>query len=346
MASWRVLVVPVQSIVLTILVAAGAIGGAEQESTRPAAAQGPRSIQAPIIGEAASDPKFGVEADYTSSDQSREKLALIQEVVQVLERNHPKNPGRQKTFGRMWLRGLTPENREAHLLKQTGWILQVREAARIPGGWRATVAVRASVTHLDGWPTVVRNQHYETYVLRDGKLLLEDDYVDPEIPFWQSPYDLAEGLIEDVVAGNTRRPKPQPPERCSVRVQLDHKPDAVERELASEVEAVLRRERPENPGRLKSYPKLELTWHAPDGTVERWKLKIVGWKLHVRRAERIPGGWRATVWASARLKNDQGFEPPMISTHHIEIYTFRRGKLERESDSVDPKRDPAQGLGP
>jgi hypothetical protein len=336
-----------QSLVLTALLATG---GAAQEGDRPAAGQepGPTTPAPPPAAGAAGTHKLRVFVQAAPDDRPPEKQALIQEVVKVLKRDHPENLGRQKTFGRMWFRGITPQNREKYLLRQTAWILEVREAGRIPGGWRATVAVRADVTYLDWYPTVAMNQHYEIYVFRDGKLTLEDDFVDPELQFMNQPYDPSEGLLPiGCIVGttipwdlNTRPAKPQPPDPFFVEILLKGKPTAVEQELAKEVERELRSRRPANPNRMKSFPKQEqeYIWHNPDGSVERWKLKFMGWRLIVRRVERIPGGWRATVHVGATLQNSVGYQP-MVAHHHTEVYTFRDGKLKLESESIDPNHE-------
>lgn len=123
-----------------------------------------------------------ITVEYAAGSRPPEQKALFDEVLKTLEREQPQNPGRQKTFAKLQLRGLTPQNRDTHLLRQTGWTLELREAGRIDGGWRATVAVRINTTRLDRWPVLVQNLHYEIYAYRGGKLTLEDDYTDPELP--------------------------------------------------------------------------------------------------------------------------------------------------------------------
>lgn len=274
---------------------------------------------------------------------SEEDEKLAKQVLKVLEVKQPQNPGRQKTFRTMAFKGLTPQNRESHLLKQKGWQLEIKRVEPLPDGWRATVHVYAVITRLNGVFAAAANKHIEVYRFRDGKLTLESDSVDPH-PSTQEPgYEPSQGLIEISLVVGIPKPAKIPP--FSVGVFLG--PTATEdmKALAAEVQKELERSKPENPGRAKTFGKMEMVRKPPFGAPHVWKLKRLGWSLLVRSVERIPGGWRARVDVGARARTVEGSDQ-LIQNRHIEVYTFRDGKLTLESDSVDPRLDPSRGLRP
>jgi hypothetical protein len=268
---------------------------------------------------------------------------LAREVEKVLSREQPENPGRRATFGTMFLRGLTPRNWETHVLKQVGWSLTITEVARNRDGWRATIRVQVAAMKRNYYPAAVMNWHIEEYSFRDGTLILESERVGPcpLVGPEYAEYNPSQGLIADPAVGEMPKQEIDP---FGVQILLEGTPTEPEKALAKEVEKVLEEKRPENLGRDKTFVKMEFPGFGPDLKPQLWKMKRVGWTLTIRHVERIPGGWRATLHVHIRATSPEGIMP-IISNHHIEVYTFRGGKLTLESESVDPKRDPAQGLG-
>jgi hypothetical protein len=287
-----------------------------------------------------------VRVDLEGAPREDEKK-LAEEVKKELERRQPQNPGRRKTFGTLSYRGFTPRNRDTHLLKQTGWELVIRGVLRDPDGWRAWVHVFAFLQRPDGNIAAASNKHMEVWRFKDGRLTLDEDFVDP-LPLTQDPnYDPSQGLLEVPMIGRLPRPEEirVPVHPFLVRTYLEGTPTEQEKALARQVEKVLSEKQPENPGRDRTFGKMVLVRRPPDGEPREWRLKRTGWSLLVRRVERIPGGWRATVYVYVQAATIEGGFATVVN-NHIEIYSFRDGKLTLESDSVDPRWDPSKGLLP
>ncbi len=273
---------------------------------------------------------------------SDEEKDLANRVQKVLEQRQPQNPGRQETFGTMAFKGLTPRNRESDLLKHKGWSLQIKRVEPLPDGWRTTVHVYALLTKLDGALAAAANKHIEVYRFTGDKLTLESESVDPN-PSTQEPgYEPSQGLIEFPLVGGTPKHAIPP---FTVNIFLDPTANEDRKALAREVQKELERSKPENPGRDRTFGKMEIVRRPPNGTPYVWKLKRQGWSLLIRGIERIPGGWRARVDVSVRAMTVGGSEQ-LVQNRHIEVYTFLDGKLSLESDSVNPKLDPSPGLRP
>jgi hypothetical protein len=291
----------------------------------------------------ASPPKPRTFVTIVLEDPSSEKESLAKDVQKVLEHEQPENPGRKKTFGKMALRGLTSQNEKTHLLRQTGWVLNIQNVRRIPDGWQAEVVVLLLATRKNRFPITILNQHLETYSYRSGKLALTAQTGGPSPPVAGPDYDPSQGLVEDPITSALPKPEKVPP--FAVETLLDGKATQEERGLAREVEAELRRKQPENPGRDQTFGKMVMVRRPPYGEPHEWKLKRLGWRLVIRRVERIPGGWRATVHVLVRAATVEGSDV-LVSSWHLEDYSFRDGNLTRESDSVAPNWDPSQGLWP
>jgi len=106
-------------------------------------------------------------------------LKLAESVCHALEELQPQNPGREKTFH--WKAVGEPGKVDLRmcLIIRQGWILMVRRVERFKGGWRATVRVSLRANNPDGAMLQIKNQHFEVYVCRDGKISLEQEGVDP-----------------------------------------------------------------------------------------------------------------------------------------------------------------------
>ena len=324
----------IPSVVLLVLPALS-IGAAGQEPP----GGGPVPAAAP-----AQDARLPTAVQYAGTAKSPEQYALFEEVIKTLWRKQPQNPGRIQTFA-LDLRGPTTDADHTYLPnKQLGWVLLVEQATRIEGGWRATVSVVISDNYLKGYHGIISKQHHEVYVYRDGKLKLEYDY--PDLRVLNQPGSRPKPSPDPYYVGICLNAEPSEAELRMARVAVQPKqpqkpPSEPELRLAREVRAVLRREQPQNPGRLKSFPRLEADWPTPDGKrTDHYKFEMTGWSLGIVRAQRLPGGWRATVWVTPQLKDERtGYIPRAIFNRHTEVYVFQDGKLKMESETIDPKRD-------
>jgi hypothetical protein len=287
---------------ITIVLCVAWLAHVAQVAGQDASRTGPGEPQVPA-SRGVPEPKPQAQPmDYVhiglESIPSKEEEGLAKQVQKVFELRQPQNPGRQKTFGTMAFQGLTPRNRESHLLKLKGWALQIKRVEPLPDGWRATAHVSAVLRKLDGAFAAAENKHIEVYRFTGDKLTLESESVDLN-PSTQEPgYDPSQGLIEMHLVGGIPKPAKIPP--FTVTIFLD--PTATEdgKALASEVRKVLERSKPENPGRDKTFGKMQMVRRHRNGTPHIWKLKRMGWILCIRSVERIPGGWRATVNVGVR----------------------------------------------
>ncbi len=125
-----------------------------------------------------------------------------------------------------------------------------------------------------------------------------------------------------------------PPRRGHYRVGLGlFEPVAAgEEALAKQVQEALRKERPMNPGRSRSFGPLE----DPKNPHRQFF-----WSLAIKRAQPIPGGWTATIWVWARIQNCPPAHSVRFQNYHREDYRFERGRLTLESESLMPGWDPA-----
>lgn len=320
----------------------GAVAPGQGEGSVPSVPNGPPVPAAGgPPGQAPRKPRTVV--SIALEDPSEDKQALAKEVREVREREQPENPGRKETFGKMALRGLTPQNERTHLLRHTGWALGVRNVRRIRDGWQAEVVVTILASRRNRYPISILNHHLETYTYRNGKLAVTAQTGGPPPPGAGPNYDPSQGLVEDPLTSGLPEPEKFP--TFAVQVLLNRNATREDRDLAKDVGVELERRKPENPGREKTFGKMVMVRRPPYGEPHEWKLRRLGWQVAIRRVERIPGGWRASAEVGIRAETVEG-SPQLIANRHLETYTFRDGKPTLESESVDPKRDPADGLWP
>ncbi len=126
-----------------------------------------------------------------------------------------------------------------------------------------------------------------------------------------------------------------PPRKGHFRVHLAllEPVEVGEEALAKQVQEVLRKERPMNPGRSRSFGPLEVPKHPYGPFV---------WDLAITSVKPIPGGWNATIWVWARIENCYPVHPVKFENYHEEVYRFERGRLTLESESLDPGWKPAK----
>ncbi len=127
-----------------------------------------------------------------------------------------------------------------------------------------------------------------------------------------------------------------------VGIRLEGVPEPGEETLAEEAQRQFLAAKPMNPGRWASFPKWETT-RPPDGEAAR--LIRTGWFMQIREIRTIPRGWQARVFVYPRARTeDRRFA--RIHDFHIEVYSFKDGKLALESEALDPDRPdlPVDGL--
>ncbi len=179
-------------------------------------------------------------------------------------------------------------------------------------------------------------------------------YIQP----YDKPYfsrDELKRMAEDPNANSVRRGPPgtpdwnfgypiQPykPPPFAVVVDLEGPPAPGEAKLAEEAKRQLLAAKPENPGRNQSFPKWE---PIGSGQGERMPLIRTSWYLQIRRVTPIPGGWRTRVLVFPVARTDD-YRRVSISNFHIEVYSFKAGKLKLEAEfrNPDPSMNPAEGL--
>ena len=124
----------------------------------------------------------------------------------------------------------------------------------------------------------------------------------------------------------------EPRSMFGVDVLLEDAPKPGEKKLAEEAKRQLLLNKPENPGRSKSFPKWQ-TVKQPGK--EPTPLTRIGWFALIRRVEPLPGGWRARVYIFPKVttQDRRVFSP---RNFHIEVYSFKDGELTLESDSIGP----------
>jgi hypothetical protein len=115
---------------------------------------------------------------------------------------------------------------------------------------------------------------------------------------------------------------------------LPHNSAQAELVLADEVKRELEEARPENPGRLDSFP----VWR-----IGQTRIEPLGWNLAIQRAWRVPAGWRALVYVTP-IARTHDRRCAIVRSYHIEDYLYSRGELSLFENHTPPDSDPAQGL--
>jgi hypothetical protein len=114
-------------------------------------------------------------------------------------------------------------------------------------------------------------------------------------------------------------------------------PTETELLLAEAAKKVLKAWRPDNPGRLASFP----SWESESGL----RLIRSGWAFVITDMVPLPGtgNWFASVNVFP-IMHTEDHRSVGIENHHIEHYTYRDGVLELLGQDIDPDRDPRPGL--
>ena len=117
--------------------------------------------------------------------------ALADEVKATLDELQPDNPGREKTFGKLYLVAGDRAIPRRIPLRRERWMFMVLQVTPLPDGWRANVSVNIRATNSQG-SIMIKERHLETYLCKDGKITLEQESVAPE---WHPASDGLTGIM-------------------------------------------------------------------------------------------------------------------------------------------------------